>query len=86
MPVTIRCTVTSPCRISASFRPALRAVVVLIEVAERTGVTAPMLIVALIRRDEGEVRHVAGAEVLIQAAGTVKSDDVSQAVARIVPS
>src|SRR5258706_1066064 len=57
----------------------LRTVGLGIEVAERAGVAATMLIVALVRHDEKEIRHVAGCEVGIEALGTIEPDHVLEA-------
>ena len=52
MAVTIRCTRDVALQDQRLVQARLRAVVVRIEVAERTGVAAPVLVIALIRRDE----------------------------------
>ena len=54
----------------------LRASALEVEVALRAAVAAPVLIIALVRRNEGKRRHVAGSEVFIQTSLPLEPDDV----------
>src|ERR1039458_5139857 len=63
----------------------LRAIIVRVIVAERAGIAASVLVVALVRRNEGERRYLAGAEIGVQTLGSVKADDLCQAQTFVQP-
>src|SRR5437899_4450853 len=54
----------------------LRAVGLEVKVALRATIASPVLIIALVWRDEGKRRHLAGREVFIQTPFPLESDDV----------
>ena len=61
----------------------LRPIVILVEIAERAGVAASVLVIALVWRDEREIGNASRAEILEEAPGTLKSDDVAQTIVRV---
>lgn len=83
MAVTIRLTARSPSCSRAGVETRLSAVVIWIVVAKRTGITAPVVIVAPIWRDEGVRRNGAGLQVSVKAARAVKTDNVGEVAARL---
>ena len=57
----------------------LAAVVVGIEVAECSSVAPAVLIVALVGRDEGKIREVAGSQIAIQSGCAIEGEHLIQA-------